>query len=70
MPPRNGAAGASFPTPEQQLISSKSAPVLRTVIDVQDLYGFSFHRINHDIRERGQRQFSCAAAMPGSAPVR
>ena len=40
------------------------------MMDVQDLNGFGFHRVDHDIRERRKRQFPGAASMAGSAPVR
>jgi len=54
----------------QRGISLTSAPVLRTVIDVQDFDGFSFHRVDHNVGERRNRKLSCAAAVAGSAPVR
>ena len=45
------------------------SPILRTVIDVQDFDGFSFHRVDHDVGERRKRQFSCAVPVAGSASV-
>src|SRR5713101_9439775 len=44
-----------------------SAPVLRTVIDMQDFDSFSFHGIDHDVRERRKRQFFGAAPVAGPA---
>jgi hypothetical protein len=39
------------------------------MIDVQDFDGLGFHSINHNVRERCNDQFSCAAAVAGSTPV-
>jgi hypothetical protein len=44
-------------------------PGLGAVIDVQDFYGFGFHSIDHNVRERCHDQFSCAATVAGSAAV-
>jgi len=44
--------------------------VLGAVIDVQDFNGFSFNRVDNDVRKRCKREFSCAATMAGSASVR
>lgn len=46
-----------------------SSPVLRTVIDMQNFDGVSFHGIDYDIRERRQREFSCATSVAGPASV-
>ena len=46
-----------------------SAPVLCTVIDMQDFEGFCFHRIHDDVREWAKRQLSGTAAMALPAPV-
>ena len=48
---------------------TQSSPILGAVIDVQDFDGFSLHCIDDNVRERCNRQFSCAAAVAGSAPV-
>jgi hypothetical protein len=45
------------------------APVLGAVVDVQDFDGFGIHSIDHNVRERCNSQFSCAATVAGSAPV-
>src|ERR1035437_1136833 len=50
-------------------VGYRLSPILRTVIDVQDFDGFSFHRVDHDVGERRHRQFSCAASLAGSASV-
>ena len=45
-------------------------PVLCPVVDMEYFDGFRLHCINDDVGKRRKRQFSCAAAMAGPAPVR
>ena len=62
---RGEKEGAGVTEPTQT-----SAPVLRTVVDVQDFDSISFHGIDHDVRERRKRQFFSAAPVAGPASVR
>src|SRR5229473_2922357 len=36
---------------------------------MQDLDGFSFHGIDHDVRKRSKRQFPCPISVAGPASV-
>ena len=44
-------------------------PILRTVMDVQDFDGLSFHQVDNDVGQRRQHEFSRAGALAESAPV-
>src|ERR1700678_604336 len=45
------------------------APILRSVVDVQDFDRFSFHRVEHYVGQRNNRKFSCASVVAGSTLI-
>ena len=48
---------------------TRLSPVLRPVMDVQDLDSLSFHRIDDHIRKRRKRKFSRLRTMTGSPAI-